>query len=83
MFSLLPGIGRTRYRENQVSLVVTLWLSGVVVDRTFTPGGVDVCACLFVDHCCINVFIRVFNFRGWSQPRNYFNSEIFPIYGSL
>ena len=21
------------------------------------------------------------NFRGWSRPRNYFNSEIFPIYG--
>ena len=28
--------------ENQVSLAVTLWLSGVVVDRTFTSGGVDV-----------------------------------------
>ena len=27
--------------------------------------------------------IRVLNFHGWSQPRNYFNSEIFPIYGSL
>ena len=24
----------------------------------------------------------VLNFRGWSQPRNYFNSEIFPIYGT-
>ena len=28
--------------ENQVSLAVTLWLSGVVVDRAFTSGGVDV-----------------------------------------
>ena len=24
---------------------------------------------------------RMFNFRGWSWSRNYFNSEIFPIYG--
>ena len=24
---------------------------------------------------------RVFNFLGWSRPRNYFNSEIFPICG--
>ena len=38
---------------------------------------------IFVDHCCVNVFIHVLNFRGWSQPRNYFNSEIFPIYGML
>ena len=29
--------------ENQVSLAVTLWLSRVVVDRTFTSGGLDVC----------------------------------------
>ena len=28
--------------KNQVSLAVTLWLSGVVVDRAFTSGGVDV-----------------------------------------
>ena len=45
----------TRYRESQVLLAVTLWLSRVVVDWTFTSVG-----------------IRVF----------YFNSEIFPIYGS-
>ena len=32
----------TRYQENQVSLAVTLWLSGVVIDRTFTSGGVEV-----------------------------------------
>ena len=71
------------YQESQLSLVVTLWLSGVVVDRTFTPGGVDVRARLFVDHRCVNVFIRVFNFRGWSQLRNYFNSEIFLIYSTV
>ena len=59
-----------------------LWLSRVVVDRTLTSGGVDVRARLFVDHRCVNVFIRVLNFRGWSQPRNYFNSEIFPTYGT-
>ena len=27
-------------------------------------------------------FFRVFNFRGWPRPRNYFNSKIFPIYGT-
>ena len=32
---------------------------------------------------CVKCFIRALNFRGWSQLRNYFNSEIFPIYGSL
>ena len=31
----------TRYWESQLSLVVTLWLSGVVGDLTFTLGGVD------------------------------------------
>ena len=44
-----------------------LWLSGVVVDRTFTPGGVDVRTRLFVDLRRVNVFIRVLNFRGWSH----------------
>ena len=28
--------------ENQVSLTVMLWLSGVVVDRVLISGGVDV-----------------------------------------
>ena len=32
----------TRYRESQVLLAVTLWLSGVVIDQTFTLAGVDV-----------------------------------------
>ena len=27
------------------------------------------------------LLICVFNFRGWCQPQNYVNSEIFPIYG--
>ena len=53
-------------------------LSGVVVNQTFTSGGVDVHAHLFVDHHHVNVFIPVLNFRGWSQPQNYFNSENFP-----
>ena len=26
---------------------------------------------------------RVLKFRGWSRPRNYLNSKIFPIYGRL
>ena len=29
----------------------------------------------------LNFIFCVLNFRGWSWPRNYFNSEIFPIYG--
>ena len=37
LFSLLP-----RYQESQLSLVVMLWLSGVVIDQTFALGGVDV-----------------------------------------
>ena len=28
------------------------------------------------------MFIRVLNFRSWSQLWNYFNSKIFPIYGT-
>ena len=43
-------------------MAVTLWLSGIVVDRTFTLRGVDVRARLFVDRHCINVSIRVLNF---------------------
>ena len=35
---------------------------------------------LFVDYRHVNVFICVLNFRGWSQPRNYFNSKILPTY---
>ena len=53
---------------SQVKLTATLWLSGIVVDRTFTLGGVDMCARLFVDRCCVNAFIHVLNFRDWSQP---------------
>ena len=30
---------------------------------------------------CIKCFICALNFCGWSQVQNYFNSEIFPIYG--
>ena len=58
-----------------------LWLSGVVVDRTFTTGGVDVRAHLFVDHRHVNVSICVLNFHGLFQPRKYFKSDIFLIYG--
>ena len=37
---------------------------------------------LFTDHRCVILFLCV-NFCGWSQLQNYFNSEIFPIYGIL
>ena len=30
------------YQESQLSLVVTLWLSGIVIDQPFALGGVDV-----------------------------------------
>ena len=43
VFSQLP-----RYRESQLSLVITLWLSGVVVDWKSTSGGVDIRARLLV-----------------------------------
>ena len=39
-----------------------LWLSGVVVDVTFTSGGVDMRACLIVDHCRVNGFTHVLIF---------------------
>ena len=68
---VLPGIGRARY----------CWLCIVVV-LIFTSGGVDLCAYLSIDHHCASFFFRVFNFRGWPRPRNYFNSKIFPIYGT-
>ena len=70
----------TRYRESQLSLTITLWLSGVVVDWTFTSGGVEMRACLFIDHCCVNVFIQVLNFAVGLNCENYFNSEIWLIY---
>ena len=37
------------------------------------------CASLLVDHHHVNVFIRMLDFCGWSQLRDNFNSEIFPI----
>ena len=45
-------------------------LLAVVVDWTFTPGGLN-----FYAH----LLFCMLNFCGWSQPRNYFNSEIFPL----
>ena len=35
---------------------------------------------LLVDHCHVNDFICILNFRGWSQPLKFFTSKIFPIY---
>ena len=46
MFSLLPGIRTARYQDSQVSLVVTLLLSRVLVNKTIILGGVDLRACL-------------------------------------
>ena len=36
------------YRESQVLLAVMLWLSGVVVDRTFTSGSMDMHECMLI-----------------------------------
>ena len=36
--------------------------SFLVINRTFTLGGVDGRARLFIDHRCVNVFIHVLNF---------------------
>ena len=41
--------------------IVTLWLSGVVVDRIFTSRGVNMLICCLSLHKC---FIRVLNFCG-------------------
>ena len=47
----IPSVwSTTRYRKNQVSFAVTLWMSGVAFDRTFILEGVDMHALLFVGH---------------------------------
>ena len=58
-------------------------VSGIVIDHTFTSGSVNKCTHLFFDHRPVNVFVHVLDFHGQSQPRNYFNSEIFPIRGTV
>ena len=63
-----------RYRNRQVPLAV-------VVDRTFTSGCVDWPTCLFNDDCHVKFYFCALNFCDWAQPQNYFNSEIFPMYG--
>ena len=50
-YDLLPGIRKAM----QVSLTV-------VVDRTFALGGVDLRACFFIDHCCVNFTFTCFFF---------------------
>ena len=42
----------------------------------------DVCAHSYSLITATYVFICVLNFCGWSQPRNFLHSKIFPIYGS-
>ena len=77
------SIAFCHYQVSGEPVIVILWLSGVVIDQTFTLGGVDMCTHLFIDHRCINVFIHILNFCGWSQPQNYFSSETFRIYCNL
>ena len=48
----------------------------VVVDRTFALGGVDLRACFFIDHCCVNFTFTCFFFsRLKSQPRNVLTAK--------
>ena len=70
MFTLLPSIGRARYRESQVSLAV------YSLDRTFTSGGVDLHAHLFVDHHCVLIFFAV-----GLDREIILTAKFFPIYG--
>ena len=37
---------------------------------------------LFIDCCRVSLNFCVLKFRGWSRPRNYVISEIFPIYST-
>ena len=60
----------TRYQESHGSLAVV-----------FIYLGECGPACKLIHWSSPRNFIfHVLNFRGWSRPRNYFNSEIFPIY---
>ena len=74
VFSLLPGIGRAWYH----------WLY-IVVDQTFTSGGrVDLHRLIYYSLIISTQFVCVcFNFHGWPRQQNYFNSKIFPIYGTI
>jgi len=53
------------------------WLY-IVVNRKFTC--VDLYTGLFIENRRV-CFFCMFIFRGWPQPRSYFNSKIFPING--
>ena len=51
--------------ENQVSLAVMLWLSGVVLNRAFTSGGVDVRTetyLLIITAYCLHIFYNAIIF---------------------
>ena len=58
-------------------------IAGYNAVAVINSGGVDVRTHLFIDHRHVNVFICVLNFHSWSQPQNYLNSKIFPIYCKL
>ena len=73
----VPSIYSTmRYQESQL-------LPAAVVNRTFTFGGVHFHECsTYLLISVVEIFFYMLNFRGWSPSWNYFNSEIFPIYGT-
>ena len=55
---LVQGVGNTVDWEiftRYCWLYIMLWLSGAVVDQTFTQGGVDMRARLFADCQCVKL----------------------------
>ena len=63
MFSLLPGIGRPRYRY-------------IVVDQTFTSGGVDCVTYIFIDHHRVSFFRSLVRSSIHSSVRSLICSSI-------
>ena len=60
-----------------------LWHSKVVVNWTFTSGGVVVHTYLFIDHLCIDVFIRILNFVIGLNHEIILTAKLFPIYCNM
>ena len=60
-------------QESQGSLAV-------VVDLTFTMGSVDLCASLFIDHCCVILFFTMVLTARLFYQRNFPNLWYFRCY---
>ena len=73
VFSLIPGIGRVGIAGCNAVAVRSSCRSDIYLGRCGR-------ACTLIRWSLLHKCLL--NFRGWSQPRNCFNSEIFPIYGT-